>query len=79
MNVYVTKKHHGKYNYLLNWRSPETGVMFGDWFVNMKDLKEYVSNWNVNIVKDWDEENNDFDWEEYQYLCDCADYWDCDE
>ena len=53
--------------------------MFGDWFVNMKDLKEYVSNWNVNIVKDWDEENNDFDWEEYQYLCDCADYWDCDE
>ena len=27
----------------------------------------------------WDEEAKEFDWEEYQYLCDIADYWDCDE
>ena len=51
MTVYVTKKNHGKYNYLLNWRSPETGVMFGEWFENMKELKEYVLNWHAIIEK----------------------------
>ena len=27
----------------------------------------------------WDEETNEFDWDEYQYLCDIADYWSCEE
>lgn len=22
---------------------------------------------------------NGFDWEEYQYLCDLSDYWDCED
>ena len=24
-------------------------------------------------------QGEDFDWEQYQYLCDIADYWDTDE
>lgn len=31
-----------------------------------------------NIIESYDE-NGDFDWERYQYFCDIADYWDCDE
>lgn len=27
----------------------------------------------------WDEEKKEFDWEEYQYLCDIAEYWGCEE
>ena len=26
----------------------------------------------------WDEETNEFDWDEYQHLCDIAEYWDCE-
>lgn len=51
MTVYITKRNHGIYNYLLNWRNPENGVMFGEWFETMKELKEYVSNWNATIEK----------------------------
>lgn len=32
-----------------------------------------------NVMECWDEENKEFDWDKYQYLCDCADYWDCEE
>lgn len=32
-----------------------------------------------NIDECWDEEREEFDWDEYQYLCDIADYWDTDE
>lgn len=32
-----------------------------------------------NTMECWDEENKEFDWDEYQHLCDCADYWDCEE
>lgn len=32
-----------------------------------------------NAYECWDEENKEFDWEEYQKLCDIADYWDCEE
>lgn len=31
-----------------------------------------------NVFECWDE-NDGFDWEEYQELCDFADYWDCEE
>lgn len=31
---------------------------------------------DVDVCYDEDEE---FDWETFQYLCDCADYWDCEE
>lgn len=51
MTVYVTKKHHGIYNYLLNWKNPETGLMLGEWFETMKELKEYIANWNATIEK----------------------------
>lgn len=27
----------------------------------------------------WDEETEEFDWDKYQYLCDIAEYWDCEE
>lgn len=32
-----------------------------------------------NVFECWDDEKEDFDWEEYQELCDFADYWDCEE
>ena len=32
-----------------------------------------------NIDYCWDSEKEEFDWEEYQYLCDMGDYWDCEE
>ena len=32
-----------------------------------------------NANECWDENTKEFDWNEYQYLCDCADYWDCEE
>lgn len=27
----------------------------------------------------WNEEAKEFDWDEYQRLCDIADYWECEE
>ena len=32
-----------------------------------------------DIQEGWDHEKKEFDWDEYQYLCDIADYWDCEE
>lgn len=32
-----------------------------------------------NAYECWDEENKEFDWEEYQMLCDIAEHWDCEE
>lgn len=32
-----------------------------------------------NAFECWDDENEEFDWEEYQELCDFAEYWDCEE
>lgn len=32
-----------------------------------------------DIMECWDEENKEFDWEEYQKLCNIAEYWECDE
>lgn len=32
-----------------------------------------------NIMECYDSETKTFDWENYQYLCDIADYWDCEE
>ena len=34
---------------------------------------------DTNIYECYDEETGDFDWEEYQYLCDIAEYWECEE
>ena len=31
------------------------------------------------IAECLDEENRKFDWDAFQYLCDCADYWDSEE
>ena len=33
----------------------------------------------VDEVIALDEENRKFDWDAFQYLCDCADYWDSEE
>jgi hypothetical protein len=27
----------------------------------------------------YDEETKEFDWDEYQHLCDIADYWNCED
>lgn len=32
-----------------------------------------------NLSECWNDECGEFDWDEYQYLCDVADYWDMDE
>lgn len=32
-----------------------------------------------DIALCYDEEDNSFDWDEYQHLCDIAEYWDCEE
>lgn len=51
----------------------------------MKYLNEKQTTWinngrtEQNITECWDECNKKFDLDEYQYLCDCADYWDCEE
>lgn len=51
MKVYVTKRQHGKYNYLLNWRNPETGGMIGVWFATMKEINEYISEWDATVIR----------------------------
>lgn len=33
----------------------------------------------LDIEQCWDEESREFDWDEYQRLCDIADYWGCEE
>lgn len=43
-------------------------------------IKEEKMNRNeYDIQLCWDEETKEFDWDEYQYLCDIADYWECEE
>ena len=32
-----------------------------------------------NVDECWNENTKEFDWDEYQHLCDCADYWDCED
>lgn len=32
-----------------------------------------------NILECYNENTQEFDWDRYQYLCDCADYWDSEE
>lgn len=32
-----------------------------------------------NAYECWNEGSKEFDWEEYQALCDIGDYWDCEE
>ena len=32
-----------------------------------------------DIMECWDEANKEFDWDEYQKLCNISEYWDCDE
>ena len=41
MTVYITKRPHYKYNYLANWQNPDTKAMMGQWFMTIKELKEY--------------------------------------
>lgn len=32
-----------------------------------------------NAIECLDEITNEFDWDRYQYLCDCGEYWNCEE
>lgn len=32
-----------------------------------------------DIEECWDEENEEFDWDHFQYLCDIAEAWDMEE
>lgn len=32
-----------------------------------------------DVAECYNEETKEFDWNAYQYLCDIADYWDCEE
>lgn len=49
MTVYVTRKNHYNYNYLMNWRNPESGAVMAQWFHDLKELKEYIKLWNATI------------------------------
>ena len=50
MKVYITKKNHYKFKYLANWKNPETGAVMGDWFISLKELKEYTAGWNAEYI-----------------------------
>ena len=50
ITVYITKKQHIKYEYLMNWTDPESGIGFGDWFRSLKELKEYTASWNCEYI-----------------------------
>lgn len=50
MTVYVEKKAHYNYKYLLYWPDPDTGVLLHDWFHDMKELREYIDGWLAKIV-----------------------------
>lgn len=41
--------------------------------------KKIMTRNEYDIMECWDEENKEFDWDEYQKLCDIAEYWGCDE
>ena len=46
-------------------------------FTDRKENKMTRNEYDIALC--WDEENNEFDWDTYQYLCDIAEYWDCEE
>jgi len=43
-----------------------------------QEMRDLTRNGN-DIDCCYNEETKEFDWEKYQYLCDIADYWDCEE
>lgn len=50
MKVYVEKRsHNNRTEYLAAWSCD--GWMYHDWFPSLKELKEYISAWNAEIVK----------------------------
>ena len=51
MRIYITKQAHGKYNYLANWNNPDTSATMGQWFISLKDLKEYTAAWGAKYIK----------------------------
>lgn len=34
---------------------------------------------DYDVMQCWNEEDREFDWDEYQHLCDIAEEWDLDE
>lgn len=43
------------------------------------ERKDSMTRNEYDIEVCWDEDTKEFDWEGYQYLCDIADHWDCEE
>ncbi len=49
--------------------------------ITFKSIEE-EQGWTRNdydVHECWDEETKTFDWDTYQYLCDCAEHWGCEE
>lgn len=44
-----------------------------------KNDNENVERVQDNVRECWDERSQEFDWEQYSYLCSIADYWDMEE
>ena len=50
IKVRVQKKKHPvklEYGYLATWSI--NGITYGDWFPTLKEVKEYVTNWECEI------------------------------
>ena len=48
MKVYISKIQHIKYKYLLSWAND--GVGFTDRFETLKELNEYIANWDAEKI-----------------------------
>ena len=48
MKVYISKINQIKYKYLLEWIFE--GVGYADRFETLKDLNEYIANWDAEII-----------------------------
>ena len=48
MKVYISKIHHTKYKYMLAWICD--GYHFTDRFTSLKELNEYIANWDAEKI-----------------------------
>ena len=48
MKIYITKINQIKYKYLLEWVND--GVGYSDRFETLKQLNEYVANWDAEKI-----------------------------
>ena len=62
-------------HYTMSWNA--FGIM--KILVHFKKGDLYMDRVEQNIIECWDEENKEFDWEYYQYLCDIQEEAGCKE